>query len=134
MFSEMLSAVRDNRLPDSGRLQTRFDFAMTKKMGILKLPPAYWMSDPKINPRSEELFWASLLLKDRERIDLALSIIAAEQEENSRNRRNEKRVGADEYAQELTEELLLQFSDVKIRDQLRKDLTMLIPEILRSQV
>ena len=134
MFSDMLAVLQSNRLPDSGTLQKRFDFAMTKKLGILKLPPAYWMQDPKINPRTEDLFWASLLLKDRERIDLALFVMSAEQAASSRGGREGYRLETDEHAQKLVEELLLQFSDIEIRNQLRQDLSIIVPEMLKSRV
>ena len=65
----------------TSRLRRRLDMAMTKKMGIVRLPPAFWPADPKINPRADHLFWASLLLLDRQRIDLALAVLAAEQAE-----------------------------------------------------
>jgi len=134
MFSEMLAAIQSNRMPDPGTLRKRFDFAMTKKLGILKLPPAYWMRDPKINPRADHLFWAALLLKDRERIDLSLSVIVAELEETKPSKSGENRVQDDKQAQKLVEELLEQFSDVKVRKQLVQDLRQLVPEMLVSTV
>jgi len=63
MFSDVFAAIQKNKIPDPSMLQKRFDFAMTKKMGVIKLPPPFWMQDPKINPRADHLFWAALLLK-----------------------------------------------------------------------
>lgn len=118
MFSEMIAAIRDNRLPNPELLQKRFEFALTKKLGIIKLPPAFWMRDPKINPRADHLFWAAVLLKDRRRIDMALSIIAVELAENS----SPGSVGCgqevEEKARELVGMLLEQFSDPEVRQHL----------------
>ena len=111
-------------------LQKRYDFAMTKKLGIVKLPPAFWMHDPKINPRSDHLFWAALFLKDRNRIDMALSVIAVELAETTSVKGNDCRQRVDDKARELVEELLEQFSDVGVRQELVLELRMLIPEWL----
>jgi len=78
MFSEMVSDLSRGKLPEPVSLRKRFDAAITKKLGIVRLPRTFWMNDPKINPRSDHLFWAALLLKDRQRIDLVLAVIAAE--------------------------------------------------------
>ena len=87
MFSDLVRDLTCGIMPDSDSLKKRFDAAMIKKMGVVKLPPSYWMQDPKINPRGDHLFWASLLLKDRERIDLAISVFAVELEEKLRKQR-----------------------------------------------
>ena len=58
MFSEMITNLKQGKMPDPVGMAKRFDFALTKKLGIVKLPPAFWMSDPKINPRTDHLFWA----------------------------------------------------------------------------
>ncbi len=59
---------------------------MTKKLAVIKLPPSFWMQDPKINPRADHLFWAALLLDDRQRAGLALSAMAVEYEERYREK------------------------------------------------
>ena len=78
MFTEILNDLERGKVPDLHLLGRRFDLAMTKKLGVIKLPPAFWMQDPKINPRSDHLLLAALLLGDRERWDLALSALAVE--------------------------------------------------------
>ncbi len=78
MFTEIFSQLEQGKLPDLSLLRRRFDLAMTKKLGVVKLPPAFWMQDSKINPRSDHLLQAALLLGDRERCDLALSVLAVE--------------------------------------------------------
>jgi hypothetical protein len=81
MFTDIFSTLKQGNMPDPELLQRRFDLAMTKKLGVVKLPPAFWMQDPKINPRADHLLQAALLLADRERCDLAVSVLAVEHQE-----------------------------------------------------
>ena len=81
MFTKIFTALKQGQLPDLKLLQRHFDLAMTKKLGVVKLPPAFWMQDSKINPRADHLLQAALLLGDRERCDLAVSVLAVEQQE-----------------------------------------------------
>ena len=81
MFTQIFAALEQGEVPDPELLQRRFDLAMTKKLGVVKLPPAFWMRDPKINPRADHLLQAALLLGDRERCDLAVSVLAVENAE-----------------------------------------------------
>jgi len=81
MFTENFVKLKQGKIPDLKLLQRRFDLAMTKKLGVVKLPPAFWMQDSKINPRADHLLQAALLLGDRERCDLAVSVLAVEHQE-----------------------------------------------------
>jgi len=81
MFTQIFAALEQGEVADPELLQRRFDLAMTKKLGVVKLPPAFWMRDPKINPRADHLLQAALLLGDRERCDLAVSVLAVENAE-----------------------------------------------------
>ena len=78
MFTQIFAALEQGEAPDVELLQRHFDLAMTKKIGVVKLPPAFWMQDSKINPRADHLLQAALLLGDRERCDLAVSVLAVE--------------------------------------------------------
>ena len=78
MFTQIFAALEQGKAPDLELLQRHFDLAMTKKIGVVKLPPAFWMQDSKINPRADHLLQAALLLGDRERCDLAVSVLALE--------------------------------------------------------
>ena len=78
MFTQIFAALERGEAPDLELLQRHFDLAMTKKLGVVKLPPAFWMQDSKINPRADHLLQAALLLGDRERCDLAVSVLAVE--------------------------------------------------------
>ncbi len=130
MFSEMITALRNNRLPEPDVLLTRFDFALTKKLGIVKLPPAFWMQDPKINPRSDHLFWAALLLKDKKRIDMVLSVIAVEQAEMNPVTGDELQQRVCKVAGELVEELLEQLSDAGVRHHFEQEFQRIVPDWL----
>ncbi len=78
MFSEMMAAPGRGGQPDPVRLRHWFRAALTKKLAVVRMPPAFWVRDPKINPRADHLLWAALLLDDREGVELAASIIAVE--------------------------------------------------------
>jgi len=78
MFTQIFAALEQGEAPDIELLGRRFDLAMTKKLGVVKLPPAFWMQDTKINPRADHLLQAALLLGDRERCDMAVSVLAVE--------------------------------------------------------
>ena len=78
MFTQIFAALEQGEALDFELLQRHFDLAMTKKLGVVKLPPAFWMQDSKINPRADHLLQAALLLGDRERCDLAVSVLALE--------------------------------------------------------
>ncbi|MBW2329145.1 MAG: hypothetical protein JRF04_05945 [Deltaproteobacteria bacterium] len=78
MFTQIFAALEQGEAPDFELLRRHFDLAMTKKLGVIKLPPAFWMQDSKINPRADHLLQVALLLGDRERCDLAVSVLALE--------------------------------------------------------
>ncbi len=93
MFTDIFIALKQGEFPDLELLQRRFDLAMTKKLGVVKLPPAFWMQDPKINPRADHLLQAALLLDDRERCDLAVSVLAVEHQEQHSDQSLHEAVG-----------------------------------------
>lgn len=132
MFSEMVAGLALGQLPDEGLLRRRFDMAMTKKMGIVRLPPALWPGDPKINPRADHLFWASLLLRDRQRIDLALAVLAAEQAERLRSASADQEGLAGE-ARKLLQRLFAQIGDAQLREAFRGELARTVPEWLPGE-
>ena len=80
MFAEMIGQLKKGELPAQGSIRARLDAAITKKLGILKTPYLCWSSDPKINPVTKHLFWAAVLLGDREKISLVEGIAMAERE------------------------------------------------------
>ncbi len=82
MFSKILQDLEMNIFPEPKILEKLFHVAIIKKMGVLKLPPSFWMVDPKINPRADHLFWMALFLDNTESLELALSVLATEHSEN----------------------------------------------------
>ena len=130
MFSEMVADLGQGRLPEKIALRQRFDMAMIKKMGVVLLPPAFWTEDPKINPRVEHLFWASLLLLDRERMDLALAVLATEQAEHVRSMALPQELPG--QARDLVRRLLEQIGDERLRESLRRELQQAVPEWLEE--
>jgi hypothetical protein len=107
---------------DTGQLQKRFDLAITKKLAIIKLPPSFWMQDPKINPRADHLFWAALLLGDSQRASLAVSALAVEHEEQQKKTSRQKRVGLARTLDNSLHELLqlIAKEDKHLRLQIRR--------------
>ncbi len=81
MFSGMIEDLRNGKIPDPALLRGRCHAAVTKKLAFVRLPPTYWENDPKRNPESSHLFWAVLLLKDRDMLDIVKGIILMEQAE-----------------------------------------------------
>ena len=101
MFTQIFAALEQGEAPDIELLGRRFDLAMTKKLGVVKLPPAFWMQDTKINPRADHLLQAALLLGDRERCDMAVSVLAVENIEKKTGRM------ISQVVQEILEALLI---------------------------
>ncbi len=105
MFAELFAELAAGRSIAVDQLRRLFDIAITKKLGVVKLPPSFWMQDPKINPRADHLLWAALLLADEERVALAFSALAVEHDERQRHLPPEDRepVGRvlDRYLQQL---------------------------------
>jgi len=91
MFSEFFHDLGSGKMINFNLLKCRFDVAMTKKMGVVTLPPAFWMQDPKINPRTDHLLWAALLLGDQDRVALAFSALAVEHDEQQKRRAVDER-------------------------------------------
>jgi hypothetical protein len=81
MFSEMIADLEKGILPDPAPLRGRCHAAVTKKLAFVRLPPVYWESDPKRNPDSSHLLWATLLLQDSEMLEVVKGIILMEQAE-----------------------------------------------------
>ena len=91
---------------DLEQLKKRFDLAMTKKLAVIKLPPSFWMQDPKINPRADHLLWAALLLDDPERAALAFSAMAVEYDERSGKHDTGAAPGVDKVLADTVHDLL----------------------------
>ena len=128
MFSEMVADLAKGTLPESTLLRKRFDVALTKKMAVVRLPAAFWMDDSKINPRSDHLFWAALLTFDRQRIDLALAVLAAEL-----NEQRKAAGGGLQQEMETTTHLLIErffdlIADAKLCREIREKLEQIMPE------
>ena len=66
MFEQMVSDLKNEKLPESTLLRKRFEAALVKKLGVIKTPYSFWPVDKKINPSTKELLWAAVLLHDKE--------------------------------------------------------------------
>ena len=128
MFSEMIADLNRSIMPEPVNLTKRFDFALTKKLGVVELPPAFRMQDSKINPRSDHLLWAAMLLLDRNRIELALSVIAVEVSETSRTTDADYEDVVALRVADLTDQLLLQIPDTAQREKFESNLQKIMPD------
>lgn len=127
MFSDMVAGLNREVMPDPVLLAKRFDIAITKKLGVVKLPPAFWMQDPKINPRSDHLLWAALLTLDRKRIELALAVLAVEIAETSRCKDLQPRELTAQRGRDLIDQLLHQIHEPGTREKFAFKLQKVLP-------
>ena len=88
----MIRALRRGELPNEKRLHGWFRAALTKKLAIVSLPPAFWENDPKRNPDSLRLLWATVLLKDLEGFRTVQTIMATEKNEQHLDQSVENRI------------------------------------------
>jgi len=132
MFTDVIADLNRSKMPEPVNLKKRFDFALTKKMGVVRLPPAFWMQDSKINPRSDHLLWASLLLLDRGRIELAIAILEEELDEIACTKGCPSANSMEQMVEDAINKLLQQMPDREQRAKFREDLRMVIPEWMRN--
>ena len=128
MFSPFFHRTALAEQIDFDQLKKRFDPAMTKKLAVIKLPPSFWMQDPKINPRADHLLWAALLLDDPERAALAFSAMAVEHEEHQREQTADDAPGAAEALEAVHDLLqLIPKEDHELRSRIRRLARRIIP-------
>ena len=122
MFSHFFHRAALAEQVDLDQLRKRFDPAMTKKLAVIKLPPSFWMQDPKINPRADHLLWAALLLDDPERAALAFSAMAVEHEERQRKQAAGDAPGLAEALEAAVHDLLqlIPKENHKLRSRIRR--------------
>lgn len=78
MFSEMITCLTNNKFPDKSPLKGRLHIALIKKEAIFALPHNFRVSDPKMNPRSDHMIWAAVLIEDKDLFDLTTTILFTE--------------------------------------------------------
>ncbi|RUM39768.1 MAG: hypothetical protein DSY57_00715 [Desulfobulbus sp.] len=122
MFSHFFHRAALAEQVDLDQLRKRFDPAMTKKLAVIKLPPSFWMQDPKINPRADHLLWAALLLDDPDRAALAFSAMAVEHEERQRKQAAGDAPGLAEALEAAVHDLLqlIPKENHKLRSRIRR--------------
>jgi hypothetical protein len=130
MFSEIVLDLGRNRLPEPDSLCRRFDIAVTKKQGVVRLPPSFWVDDPKINPRTDHLFWAALLTGDLQRIELAMAVINSEILEMNKVRPADQQQELADQIHRLIVQFFERIPDRKLRREIRQALYPVIPEWL----
>ncbi len=66
---------------DTERLRRQLSAAITKKLGVLRMPYLCRPTDPKINPPAEAMFLVALLLGDHDAALLIRDIFVIERQE-----------------------------------------------------
>jgi hypothetical protein len=123
MFTEMVSLLKRGEIIDLKLLRNRFDLALVKKIGVINTPYSFWSSDPKINPLTKELLWASILLEDKENFNLLLGVIATEANEKRMASGLETEVTENENGyKNITGKLINEFLELAPTDNFRKSL------------
>lgn len=77
----MIRDLKNGKLPEVSPLEKRLQFAITKKLGVIKQPYLFWPPDPKQNPPATHILWAALILEDNENVRLAADILMQEHHE-----------------------------------------------------
>jgi len=78
MFEQMVIKLQNGSIPKKDDLSSRFEFALVKKLGVIRTPYQFWPNDPKINPLTKHLLWATILLNDVENYRIVEAIISSE--------------------------------------------------------
>ena len=89
----MIADLKNGRLPEAAALAKRLQFAITKKLGVIKQPYLFWPPDPKQNPPAAHILWAALILEDRENFDLAADILMQEHYEKMASKADSQGAG-----------------------------------------
>ncbi|PLX47938.1 MAG: hypothetical protein C0613_12325 [Desulfobulbaceae bacterium] len=87
MFTAMLHDLHQGREPDPARLKQRLQIGLVKKKAVMRLQRQFHHNDSKINPDSEHLLWAALLLEDNEALETVAEILITEAHEQHEARR-----------------------------------------------
>ncbi len=77
----MIEDLQHGSVPDPGPLRLRLQAAMVKKLAMMRLHREFQHNDSKINPLSEHMLWAALLVEDDEAVETLAAILITEAHE-----------------------------------------------------
>lgn len=113
MFEPMVYALQNGTLPETNLLRKRFETALVKKLGVIRIPYSFWPADKKINPPAKQLLWAAILLHDKENLKVVEAIISTEVGEKQRTTAQPESVQAlDARTQEILQAYLHEFLEL----------------------
>lgn len=115
----MFRDLDHGKLPDKNRLRGWFRAALTKKLAVISLPPAFWVNDSKRNPDAHHLLWASVLLQDLEGFRTVQTIMATEHNELHLEQ------SVDDWIADGLDDLLQMVSGSEIQDEIKSDIQFL---------
>ncbi len=78
MFSTMIEDLQQGIEPKPGPLRLRLQAAMVKKLAMMRLQRQFHHNDSKINPLTEHMLWAAILLEDGEAQQTLVAILISE--------------------------------------------------------
>jgi len=78
MIDDIVSLLKQSRMPPPAAVKQWLKIALVKKMGVLSLPYHFWHGDSKINPAAKHLLWAAILAEDHENFTIVEGIIHTE--------------------------------------------------------
>ncbi len=78
MFSTMIEDLKQGIEPAPGPLRLRLQAALVKKLAMMRLHREFHHNDSKINPNSEHMLWAAILLENNEAMETLVTILITE--------------------------------------------------------
>ena len=78
MFSEMIKDLQSGSEPALPPIRQRLQAAMVKKLAMMRLNKEFQHNDSKINPETEHMLWAAILLEDHDAVETLASILLTE--------------------------------------------------------
>lgn len=102
----MIADLKNSRLPEQKSLKKRLEFALTKKLGIIKQPYLLWPGDPKMNPPAQHILWAALITENQAATTLAIDILLQEEHEKQAVKPGSQQAPEEALVQLAIQELL----------------------------
>jgi len=135
----MVSDLKLGILPEEYLLRKRFEAAIIKKMGVLRIPYSFWPTDTKINPPAKQLLWAAILLHDIENCKILEAIISTELEEKQWAKGqpgdpHDLGIKIQILLNDYIKEFIELGPDENFRDDLRRGINELFPERLNLKI
>ncbi len=133
MFAHMAYLLQSGETPPPETIRPRLNAALVKKLAVIRQPYSFWSSDPKSNPRTRHMLWATVLLEDKVNYGVVCGILALEEQERARVRQGETSVpSVDRLAASAISDLLEIIADKPNEQDIRRRIVGIAgPEIIQ---